>query len=96
MACPTTFVLQLLLLYLVIVTVAANNNNGIVLDGSPTWNKAQWYSQVDGVMGGQSSGSLSFVQDDTIMSFTGNINLDGGGFSSVRRRFNDSSGGIIV
>ena len=95
MACPTFFILQFLLLYLVIVTVAANNNNGIVLDGSPTWNKAQWYSQVDGVMGGQSSGSLNFVEDDTIMSFTGNINLDGGGFSSVRRRFNDISGGAI-
>ena len=96
MACPTFFILQLLLLfYLAIVTVATNNNNDLILDGSPTWNKAQWYAQVDGVMGGQSSGSLSFVEDDTIMSFTGNINLDGGGFSSVRRRFNDISGGII-
>ena len=96
MTYPTFFILlQLLLLYLVIVTVAANNNNDLILDGSPTWNKAQWYAQVDGVMGGQSSGSLNFVQDDTIMSFTGNINLDGGGFSSVRRRFNDISGGII-
>ena len=52
----------------------------------PTWQTNNWYSQVDGVMGGQSSGQLNFIENDTILSFSGNISLDGGGFSSVRRR----------
>ena len=45
-----------------------------------------WYVQVDGVMGGKSSGKMEFLQDNSVMKFTGDINLDGGGFSSVRRR----------
>jgi len=39
--------------------------------------------QVDGVMGGRSSGRLRF--EGGAMEFTGTINLQGGGFSSVRR-----------
>jgi len=38
-------------------------------------------------MGGKSSGRLSFL--DGYMEFSGVIDLDGGGFSSVRRRFSD-------
>jgi len=41
---------------------------------------------VDGVMGGLSSGELNFIDDNSILSFSGTISLDGGGFSSVRRR----------
>ena len=51
-----------------------------------------WFVQVDGVMGGKSSGALDFTAgtaDDVerVMEFTGRISLDGGGFSSVRRRY---------
>lgn len=63
------------------------------------WETEDWYVQVDGVMGGKSTGSMEFLQDDTVMKFTGDINLDGGGFSSVRRRVSlDLTGyaGIVV
>ena len=53
-----------------------------------------WYVQVDGVMGGKSSGALDFtasgtadIDDEHVMEFTGTISLDGGGFSSVRRNY---------
>ena len=52
-----------------------------------------WYVQVDGVMGGKSSGTLDFTtgttdtDDEHVMQFTGTISLDGGGFSSIRRRY---------
>lgn len=55
------------------------------LDGGGDWDAGRWYVQVDGVMGGKSSGNLEFVGD--VMEFSGNIDLDGGGFSSVRRSF---------
>ncbi|KAL7537455.1 hypothetical protein ACHAXR_007836 [Thalassiosira sp. AJA248-18] len=61
------------------------------LDGGTNfgWEADKWRLQVDGVMGGQSSGSLDFDDSNTIMSFSGNVILDGGGFSSVRKeRFN--------
>ena len=46
-------------------------------------------SQVDGVMGGKSSGELPFLESNTVMNFIGIINhLGGGGFSSVIRSFN--------
>eukprot|EP00984_Skeletonema_dohrnii_P024843 scaffold13980_cov133-Skeletonema_dohrnii-CCMP3373.AAC.3 len=44
-------------------------------------------SQVDGVMGGKSSGELTFLESNTVMNFTGIINLGGGGFSSVIKSF---------
>lgn len=64
------------------------------------WDERSWYVQVDGVMGGKSSGEMEFIstlpEDDSdneeidsianMMQFTGDISLDGGGFSSVRRR----------
>ncbi|VEU39875.1 unnamed protein product [Pseudo-nitzschia multistriata] len=81
--------------------------------GESGWDEEQWYVQVDGVMGGKSSGDLEFVGVEdasastetttttttTMMSFKGDINLDGGGFSSVRRRINlDLTGfsGVVV
>ncbi len=47
-------------------------------------------SQVDGVMGGKSSGDLTFLESDTAMSFSGIISLDGGGFSSVIKSFSSA------
>mmetsp|Transcript_6772 Transcript_6772/g.19601 ORF Transcript_6772/g.19601 Transcript_6772/m.19601 type:complete len:517 (+) Transcript_6772:109-1659(+) len=74
----------------------------LYIDGSAPfgtgWDRDAWYVQVDGVMGGKSSGGMEFVaiEDDDennlreapfeALEFTGTINLDGGGFSSVRRR----------
>ncbi|MEP6343120.1 MAG: CIA30 family protein [Maricaulaceae bacterium] len=42
----------------------------------------KWRAVNDGVMGGRSSGGPSF--ENGYMVFKGNINTDGGGFSSVR------------
>lgn len=42
---------------------------------------AEWYSVNDGVMGGRSSGGISF---DNGLLFRGVINTNGGGFSSIR------------
>jgi len=57
---------------------------GLRLDGGVSgWDKQAWRVQVDGVMGGRSTGALRF-QDGTLV-FTGTINLVGGGFSSIRR-----------
>lgn len=41
-------------------------------------------------MGGKSSGELTFLESNTIMSFSGIISLDGGGFSSVRKPFSNA------
>eukprot|EP00440_Ansanella_granifera_P025574 gb/GFBE01027771.1/.p1 GENE.gb/GFBE01027771.1/~~gb/GFBE01027771.1/.p1 ORF type:complete len:690 (+),score=127.26 gb/GFBE01027771.1/:1-2070(+) len=51
--------------------------------GAKGWDQSSWYVQVDGVMGGKSTGQATFAAD--LMTFTGTINLDGGGFSSVRK-----------
>ena len=48
---------------------------------------AKWRTVLDGVMGGRSTGS--FVVEDGCMVFTGVLNTNGGGFSSVRRRDNN-------
>jgi len=46
-----------------------------------------WSPVVDGVMGGKSSGDLEvIVDDDSALVFSGDIVMDGGGFSSARRR----------
>lgn len=45
---------------------------------------AKWRTVLDGVMGGRSTGS--FVVEEGRMIFTGVLNTNGGGFSSVRRR----------
>ncbi|MGC6488422.1 MAG: CIA30 family protein [Planctomycetota bacterium] len=44
---------------------------------------ARWRTVLDGVMGGRSTGS--FVVEEGAMRFTGVLNTNGGGFSSVRR-----------
>jgi len=72
-----------LLLLIVLISKVSSN---LILDGTPTWQTNNWYTQVDGVMGGLSSGQLNFIDDNSILSFSGTISLDGGGFSSVRRR----------
>ena len=49
--------------------------------------ETNWYATNDGVMGGRSTGQMSFEQDFGI--FSGNISLaNNGGFSSVYRRVN--------
>ena len=87
-------------LLLLLVTVVAQDD--LRLDGGAEmgWDTRDWWVQVDGVMGGQSDGSLDF-DDNNSMVFTGDIVLDGGGFSSVRKRLDtalDLSGyaGIVV
>jgi hypothetical protein len=41
-------------------------------------------------MGGQSTGDVTFLGSNTILSFSGTINLNGGGFSSVIKSFNSA------
>ena len=91
------------------------------------WDQDSWYVQVDGVMGGKSSGDLEFLalsdeasasdssnndsnknendsnknenENDLVLKFTGDISLDGGGFSSVRRRIDldlSDYAGVVV
>ena len=86
-----------------VVCLPAVVSADLLLDGGDQvgWETGRWRAQVDGVMGGKSSGSLSFIENDTIMSFTGDVILDGGGFSSVRKRFANaldisSYAGIVV
>lgn len=53
-----------------------------MLAGGPVdWRTSGWNVRTDNVMGGRSSGSVKF--DAGTMIFTGSINLNGGGFSSV-------------
>lgn len=51
-------------------------------DFTTATNDFEWYVQDDGVMGGLSKGN--FKSDNGMLSFTGNTNTNGGGFSSVR------------
>jgi energy-converting hydrogenase Eha subunit A len=75
----------LVLFDLNISTVVAEN---LRLDGgNDGWDVSAWRVVVDGVMGGKSSGYLNFEDSQRTMSFDGNIDLDGGGFSSVRKPF---------
>jgi len=75
--------------------------------GSSSWDSGRWYVQVDGVMGGKSSGVMEFIETNfdnsdsytELLKFTGDISLDGGGFSSVRRPISldlSNYDGIIV
>jgi hypothetical protein len=50
-----------------------------------SWRSSAWRVQVDGVMGGLSTGTLDFSEGK--LKFSGDINLNGGGFSSVRRSY---------
>ena len=45
--------------------------------GESGWDQNAWYVQVDGVMGGLSSGGLQFRENRTTMAFSGDINLRG-------------------
>ena len=67
---------------------AAAASDAVRIDGGEEvgWESSSWYVQVDGVMGGKSTGKMEFLEDNSIMKFTGDISLDGGGFSSLRRR----------
>ena len=59
---------------------AANERNaiqGLKLLGKPL----HWYRLDDGVMGGQSNTLHSF---DSVLNFSGQINCNGGGFTSIR------------
>eukprot|EP00580_Thalassiosira_gravida_P021082 CAMPEP_0201680854 /NCGR_PEP_ID=MMETSP0494-20130426/50810_1 /ASSEMBLY_ACC=CAM_ASM_000839 /TAXON_ID=420259 /ORGANISM="Thalassiosira gravida, Strain GMp14c1" /LENGTH=632 /DNA_ID=CAMNT_0048164581 /DNA_START=58 /DNA_END=1957 /DNA_ORIENTATION=- len=99
---PTLHPHLLLSLLAVVATVVAAAD--LRLDGGTQygWDTSAWRSQVDGVMGGKSSGSLSFERNDSVLSFTGDVVLDGGGFSSVRKAGFDESldltsfAGIVV
>mmetsp|Transcript_32327 Transcript_32327/g.81448 ORF Transcript_32327/g.81448 Transcript_32327/m.81448 type:complete len:389 (+) Transcript_32327:101-1267(+) len=63
--------------------LAVSNADKTLVGGSGGWNEGDWFVQVDGVMGGRSSGRLSFPSS-SVMKFEGTISLEGGGFSSVR------------
>lgn len=106
----TSLVRGFVVFALLLVGAAAEGNNGddssalgsvLHIDGGNEfgWDQDSWYVQVDGVMGGRSSGDLEFLVVDApttpgdnnsnsnnVLKFTGEINLTGGGFSSVRRR----------
>jgi NADH dehydrogenase [ubiquinone] 1 alpha subcomplex assembly factor 1 len=52
------------------------------------WVTADWRVTTDVVMGGKSSGTVQLLAGGNEgLLFSGNINLDGGGFSSIRRTF---------
>lgn len=54
-----------------------------LVDFADAGEPARWTTVLDGVMGGRSTGS--FVVEGDRMVFTGVLNTNGGGFSSVRR-----------
>lgn len=58
--------------------------------GEDGWDQGSWRVQVDGVMGGKSTGNLQFDNNDMAMTFSGDIVTVGGGFSSVRRTLSPS------
>lgn len=96
-------ILLLSLLHIIPAALATSSTTtDLILDGGPDgWQTNAWTTILDGVMGGQSSGSLSFLQSNTVMSFNGDIILDGGGFSSVRKSFSTTTdltqySGIVV
>jgi hypothetical protein len=88
--------------------VKGDDNNVLRIDGSVDdsnegWDVGRWYVLVDGVMGGQSTGGMEFISmsenDNELLKFTGDISLDGGGFSSVRRQISldlNNYDGIVV
>lgn len=83
-------ILRSFLLGAAVAAIAVQNagaSDAVRIDGGDEfgWEENRWYVQVDGVMGGKSSGIMEFTSDDA-MKFTGDISLDGGGFSSVRRQ----------
>jgi len=96
-SCKQSMFRHHLLFYVALLTKSSTAD--INLDGGTGgWAESQWYVQVDGVMGGRSSGQLKF--ENGRMLFSGGINLVGGGFSSVRRSMTEqdlsSFAGIVV
>ncbi|KAL9187562.1 hypothetical protein ACHAXT_001665 [Thalassiosira profunda] len=78
--------MPLLLLPLLILAARPATAADLLLDGGADgWDTARWRTQLDGVMGGQSSGNLRFEESNSVLSFDGNVNIDGGGFASVRK-----------
>eukprot|EP00959_Pyramimonas_sp_CCMP1952_P467071 9490998-Pyramimonas_sp.AAC.2 len=68
--------------------------------GRDGWDRTRWYMQADTVMGGRSSGSLTYLENNcpspgfppgeqgescSPLYFSGDISLIGGGFNSIRR-----------
>ena len=62
----------------------ASETNMSVIDFDSSQETEQWWPVNDGVMGGRSSGGPTF--EDGHMIFSGIINTNGGGFSSLRRQ----------
>lgn len=76
---------------LLLASLTTPTHADLNLDGGNNgWDIDDWWVQVDGVMGGKSSGFLNFEQNNSIMSFSGTIVLDGGGFSSIRKYLSQS------
>lgn len=71
-----------------VLTDALESEQNLRLDGGEElgWDISNWFVTVDGVMGGKSDGELVYTKDNTVLSFSGDIVLDGGGFSSVRKQ----------
>ena len=59
----------------------------VLVDFAKPEEAGRWQTVLDGVMGGRSSGT--FVVEDGRVVFTGVLNTNGGGFSSVRRPASD-------
>lgn len=64
------------------IAVADNSNCSLIFAFDQVRDAASWQAVNDDVMGGRSSGGASYA--DGRLLFTGNINTNGGGFSSVR------------
>ena len=84
-----------------IVLQSTGASDAVRIDGGDEfgWEENRWYVQVDGVMGGKSSGKMEFTSSTNAMKFTGDISLDGGGFSSVRRQIDidlSEYAGVVV
>jgi len=69
---------------LVFGTAASTETSILPIDFQSRSEMNQWRAVNDGVMGGRSSGGPSFENGHLV--FSGVINTNGGGFSSVRRR----------
>merc|ERR1719491_653661 len=67
----------------------ATTTSDLLLDGGTQngWDKDRWVVSVDGVMGGKSIGFVSYNDSATTMKFSGTININGGGFANVGRKF---------
>ena len=67
----------------------SHQEDGVVLltDFTDAGHNARWSVVNDNVMGGRSDGYLAFTDDERgVMTMTGDINTNGGGFTSVRMR----------